>query len=87
MKIREVDTSILNEDSYADLAQLMRQDPTNDEFGGIIRRGRDKHTRRPVLSLKHINKLKKMKAARRAEEDNRRILVNLMYAAPSGEEA
>lgn len=82
MKIRE----IVKEDSYADLTSLMRQDPTDDQFGGVIRKGVDKHSRRPVLTLKHINKLKKMKNAKREEESKHRILVNLMYASPSGDE-
>lgn len=83
MKIKE----IVKEDSYANLTSLMRQDPTYDQFGGVIRKGVDKHSRRPVLTLKHINKLKKMKKAKREEEANHRILVNLMYSASSGDES
>ena len=44
--------------------------------------GLDRHrsrARRPILSLRHVNKLKRMRAARRVEREQRLALLNLMY--------
>ena len=44
--------------------------------------GLDRHRvtpRRPIISLRHIHKLKKMRAARRAEREQRPALWSLMY--------
>ena len=44
--------------------------------------GLDRHhyaARKPIVSLRHINKLKRMKAAERDEREQRLALWNLMY--------
>lgn len=40
-------------------------------------------TRKPQLTLYHLNKLKKMRAARQLENLVRRDVLNLMYGQPS----
>ena len=49
----------------------------------------DRHratARRPILTLRHINKLKRMKAAHRDERAQRLALLNLMYGQDTAEE-
>lgn len=50
---------------------------------GSIQRPSQK--RKPVITLRHINKLKRMKAAQRAEHEKRQKLVQIMYATPAEE--
>lgn len=72
MKIHEVsDTSL-------------RWGPENDDFSKFT--GKDHNPRKPILTLRHINKLKKMKKAQQEEHEKRTVLLNLMYAAPVGGE-
>lgn len=83
MKINELD--FLKEDeveNYMDLTLHARQDPADDKF---IQQS-DEHRRRPVITLRHINKLKRMKLAQRMEEEERKILLGLMYATSTSEE-
>ena len=83
MKINELD--FLKEDegeNYMDLTLHARQDPADDAF---IQQS-DEHRRRPVITLRHINKLKRMKLAQRMEEEERKILLGLMYATSTSEE-
>lgn len=83
MKLSEL--GFLREDdstNHMDLGLDARQAPIDDEFG----RQSDEHRRKPVITLRHINKLKRMKMAQRAEKEKRKVLLKLMYAAPSGEE-
>ncbi|QNT68849.1 hypothetical protein [Defluviicoccus vanus] len=42
--------------------------------------------RKPIVSLRHINQLKRLKAARRADEEQRQRLWSLMYADPNTEQ-
>lgn len=62
-----------------DQAQL--QDPAQDEF--TVQRLQD--TRKPAITLLHLNKLKKMRAARNLENLVRRDVLELLYGAPSEE--
>ena len=83
MKINELD--FLKEDegeNYMDLTLHARQDPADDSF---IQQS-DEQRRRPVITLRHINKLKRMKLAQRMEEEERKILLGLMYATSTSEE-
>ena len=41
--------------------------------------------RRPIISLRHINALKKVKSARLAKAEKRNALVQIMYANPAKE--
>ena len=43
-------------------------------------------TRNPIVSLRHINRLKRLRALRRAECKQRQRLCSLMYADPSTEQ-
>lgn len=43
-------------------------------------------TRKPRLTLKHLNKLKKMRALRTLEKLKREDLLAIMYGAPAEEE-
>ena len=83
MKLCEL--GFLKEDESAnhmDLHLDARQDPADDDF---VRQS-DEHRRKPVITLRHINKLKRMKLAQRAEQEKRKSLLGIMYAVPSGEE-
>lgn len=62
-----------------DQAQL--QDPAQDEF--TAQQLQD--TRKPAITLLHLNKLKKMRAARNLENLVRRDVLELLYGAPSEE--
>ena len=55
----------------------------------FVGEGLDRHrsnARRPILSLRHVNKLKKIKATRQAEHEQRLALLSLMYGQDAGEE-
>lgn len=43
-------------------------------------------TRKPKLTLKHLNKLKKMRALRMLEKLKREDLLDIMYGDPPGEQ-
>ena len=47
----------------------------------------DPNNRKPLISLKHINRLKKMKQARRDELAQRKIVMGLMYGDPDDKQA
>jgi len=80
MKIKDFEKSEIKEDqSFFDLSMNIRQDPTEDEH--VQQHGED--GKKPVITLRHINKLKRMKAAERKEHDSRKKLLNLMYAIPT----
>ena len=42
-------------------------------------------TRKPIISLRHINRLKELRRARQAEHEQRQRLWSLMYADPNAE--
>ena len=80
MKIKDFEKSEIKEDqSFFDLSMNIRQDPTEDEH---VQQGGE-NRKKPVITLHHINKLKRMKAAEREEHENRKKLLNLMYAIPT----
>jgi len=80
MKIKDFEKLEIKEDqSFFDLAMNIRQDPTEDEH--VRQDGEER--KKPVITLQHINKLKRMKAAERKEHENRKKLLNLMYAIPT----
>jgi hypothetical protein len=57
-------------------------DPADDKYT----QAQLSDTRKPQLTLQHLNKLKKMRAARQLENLVRRDVLDLMYGQP-GEEA
>lgn len=66
-------------DDIQDQAQL--QDPAQDEF--TAQHVHD--TRKPAITLLHLNKLKKMRAARNLENLVRRDVLELLYGVPAEE--
>lgn len=66
-------------DDIADQAQL--QDPSLDKYDAQ----QLTDTRRPVITLLHLNKLKKMRAAKNLENLVRRDVLELLYSG-AGEE-
>jgi len=83
VKINEIisDNIILEYENFSDIASKSINDPTNDEFGrqnNMTRRPGE--SRKPVISLRHIHKLKLSQAAKKEELENRKILMTLMYA-------
>ena len=63
-----------------DLSANLRRDPSDDKFGKMVS---DKYDRRPSITLRHINKLKKMKQAQRDEHDQRKKILDIMYGIPT----
>jgi len=57
-------------------------DPSEDKIG---QRQLD-DTRKTTLTLKHLNRLKKIRATKKLAQLQKRGLLNLMYGASSGEE-
>ena len=70
MKIFEFDKSAASTGYY---------DPARDEFN---KRHID-DTRKPVLTLAALNRLKKMRALRKLEKLKRQDLLGVMYSAPA----
>ena len=90
MKIDEIifKDFILEYEDMSDLASQALNDPASDMLAkqdNISRR--PGQSRKPVISLKHIHKLKLIQAARREEFEKRKILMSLMYAVPQGDES
>lgn len=89
MKINEIISKdkILEYEDFSDLASMALNDPASDEFGAqdniSHKPGR---SRKPLITLKHIHKLKLIQAAKREEMEQRKLLMGLMYASPSDEE-
>lgn len=73
--LKEYDSSF---DDYED----GRVNPGDDNYGKIFQ----SNTRKPFISLRHINELKKMKAAKQEEFKSRQQLMNAMYGVASEEE-
>lgn len=82
MKLYELGFLREEDANTMDLRLNSRQDPSEDNYVAQS----DEHRRKPVITLRHINKLKRMKMAQRAEKEKRKVLLGLMYAAPTGEE-
>ena len=72
----------LFEHEFMDLSLRSKLRPQDDIAG--TQSPDDK--RKPVLTLRHINKLKRMKLAQQSEQEKRKTLLSLMYGAPSSEE-
>jgi hypothetical protein len=70
MKILEFDQASIETGYY---------DPSKDEFNA---RHLD-DTRKPVLTLAALNRLKRMRALRKLEKLKRQDLLGVMYAAPA----
>jgi hypothetical protein len=53
-------------------------DPAEDKVNARI----STDTRKPLLTLKHLNRLKKMRALKKLEDLKRQDLLGVLYAAP-----
>ena len=89
MKIDEIISkkTILEYEDLSDLASQALNDPSSDMFArqdNVSKR--PGQSRKPVISLKHIHKLKLIQAAKREEFEKRKLLMGLMYAVPQSEE-
>lgn len=74
MKLFELENSEVSTGYY---------DPTSDSMG--IRKMSD--TRKPLLTLRKINRLKKMRALRQLDDLKRQDLLSVMYAVPDEADA
>lgn len=72
MKLFELDQSDLQTAYY---------DPTRDQLNAA----KITDTRKPTLTLRALNRLKKMRALRRLEDLKRQDLFTIMYADPAAE--
>jgi len=72
---------ILEFDSTGDATATGYYDPAADSFNA--RHISD--TRKPVLTLAALNRLKRMRALRKLEKLKRQDLLGVMYAAPEAE--
>ncbi len=79
MKLKDL---FIKEDEQMDLSLRSRLRPEDDISG----KQSPDHSRKPVITLRHINRLKRMKYAQREEHEPRKVLLSLMYGAPSPEE-
>ena len=74
-------------EDFSYLASRALSDPSSDELGRqnnvAVHPG---PSRKPVISLKHIHKLKLIQAAKREEFEKRKLLMGVMYAIPEKEE-
>lgn len=65
----------LIENSIEDISSEVRTNFDSDKHTKAVAR----HKRKPVITLRHINKLKKMKAAKIEEFERRQPLLAVMY--------
>lgn len=89
MKLDEIITkkSITENEDFSDLASQALSDPATDELGRQKNKiSRPGPLRTPYITLKHIHKLKLIKAARIEEFEKRKLLMGLMYAVPEKED-
>jgi hypothetical protein len=70
MKLLEM----LDQEDY----QTAYYDPSTDEANVVTMN----QTRRPVLSLRHLNRLKRIRALRKLENLKRQDLLGIMYGIP-----
>lgn len=71
----------LMEDDSQETPESGRYDPQEDN----LRKASLEQTRRPRLTLRHINKLKKMRAAKEFENVKQQKVVARMYNEPAEE--
>ena len=79
MKLKDIG---IYENEFMDLSLKSHSNPEDDRSGV---QGDDSR-RKPVITLRHINKLKRMKSAQREEQEKRKRLIGIMYAPPAAEE-
>jgi len=55
---------------------------THDEFANNIDKYKTTDTRRPRLTLKHLNKLRKIREMKKADEEKRGKILSVIYQRP-----
>lgn len=55
---------------------------THDEFAGNIDQHKMSDTRRPRLTLKHLNKLRKIREMKKFEDEQRGKILSVIYQRP-----
>ena len=83
MKIIEIyakssDVVYENED-YSDIASIAISDPITDELGSQNKERKRGQSRKPLISLRHIHKLKLIQLAKREEHEKRKSLMGLCF--------
>lgn len=78
MRYKEIKPK-LNENEEPDTSLY---DPNEDE----VRQAHLDDTRKPSLTLRMINRLKKMRASKRIEHVKKQEFLGIMYGKPAGEE-
>lgn len=72
----------LTEESIEDMSSEAKSNFDGDSHTKAVSR----HKRKPVITLRHINKLKKMKAAKIEEFKRRKPLLSIMYGVGGDED-
>lgn len=91
MKIIEIYSKskelVYEEENFSDIASMAINDPMSDELGTQNNERKAGQSRKPLISLKHIHKLKLIQLAKQIEHEKRKTLMGLMYAAPEETES
>ncbi len=86
MKIIEIYSkskeTVYEDEDYSDIASIAISDPITDELGSQNKERKRGQSRKPLVSLRHIHKLKLIQIAKRTEHEKRKSLMGLMYAVP-----
>lgn len=79
------DELLVEYENFSNISSMTMNDPMIDEFGMQDRSRKRGQSRKPLISLRHIHKLKLIHAAKRIEHEKRKKLMGLMYAVPTEE--
>lgn len=64
------------------LLELKESATTQDEFANNIDKYKLTDTRRPRLTLKHLNKLRKIREMKKSEDEKRGKILSIIYQRP-----
>jgi len=78
---------MLEFEDFSDLASLTLNNPEQDDLSKQNNSNRYDKSRKPLISLRHIHKLKLIQAAKQIEMEERKKLMGLMYSVPNDEES
>jgi hypothetical protein len=78
-------------DIITDMAEILIEMDANDlgivdPSADVTRKAKLSMNRRPILTLKQINRLKKIRATKKLEQLKRNELLSIMYGIPEPEE-
>lgn len=77
MRYKDIKPLVENEEPDTSL-----YDPNQDE----VRQAHMDDTRKPSLTLRMINRLKKMRASKKVEQAKKKEFLGIMYAKPKGDD-